>query len=103
MEDVEPAPLPRRRIWIAVAATLLAVPVLLLDTRRGDDGDDEPAGASSGSVAAVVPMSLDRPETGPPKGISVVTTSTTSSTVPLTTTTTTTTTLPAGAQSRRPR
>lgn len=94
MEDDNPAPPDRRRLWVAVAATMVAVPVLLLDNLTAD-GEDDPVGTTStddrAGVTVVVP--LDRPETGPAKGISVVTSSTTSSTVPITVTTTTSTTI----------
>lgn len=92
MEDDIPAPPDRRRLWVAVAATMVAVPLLLLDNLTADAGDD-PAGTSSPTKRAVVTVVVphDRPETGPAKGISVVTTSTTSSTVPITVATTTTT------------
>lgn len=90
MEDENPAPPSRRRLWVAVAATMVAVPLLLLDNLTAD-ADDEPAGTTSVTarvVTAVAPR--DRPESGPAKGISVVTSSTTSSTVPITALTTTT-------------
>lgn len=93
MEDEVPAPPIRWRLWVAVAATLVAVPLLLLDNRSGDD-DDVPTPTVVRSLAtAAVPAG--RPETGPAKGISVVTTTTTSSTVPITAATTTTTTTPS--------
>ena len=95
MEDDNPAPPDRRRLWVAVAATMVAVPLLLLDNLTAD-ADDDPAGTTSvdkrAGVTVVIP--LDRPETGPAKGISVVTSSTTSSTVPITAATTTSTTAP---------
>lgn len=91
MEDEVPAPPSRRRLWVAVAATLVAVPLLLLDNLTGGDGAEDAPATTSRSVATVV-VPLDRPETGPPKGVSVVTSSTTSSTVPITAATTTTTT-----------
>jgi hypothetical protein len=80
VEDDNPAPPDRRRLWVAVAATMVA--------------DDEPTGPRSSGARAVVTVvvPLDRPETGPAKGISVVTSSTTSSTVPITAATTTSTT-----------
>ena len=91
MEDDVPAPPDRRRLWVAVAATCVAVPLLLLDNLRDEPDDAEaPPGATRAVSTVVVP--LDRPETGPSKGISVVTSSTTSSTVPITAATTTTTT-----------
>jgi len=93
VEDDNPAPPDRRRLWVAVAATMVAVPLLLLDNLTAD-ADDDPAGTRTADkragVTVVVP--LDRPETGPPKGISVVTSSTTSSTTPITVAPTTTTT-----------
>lgn len=93
MEDEVPAPPTRWRVWVAVAATLVAVPLLLLDD-RADDADEAPPPTVARTLAtAVVPA--DRPETGPAKGISVVTTTTTSSTVPITAATTTSTTTPA--------
>lgn len=92
MEDDNPAPPDRRRLWVAVAATMVAVPLLLLDNLTAD-ADDEPTGTNSSGTRAVVTVvvPLDRPETGPAKGISVVTSSTTSSTVPITAATTTST------------
>ena len=91
MEDDIPTPPDRRRLWVAVAATCVAVPLLLLDNLTADAGDD-PDGTSSSTRRAVVTVvvPVDRPETGPAKGISVVTSSTTSSTVPITAATTTT-------------
>lgn len=90
MEDENPAPPDRRRLWVAVAATMVAVPLLLLDNLTADVEDD-PAGTTSltkrAALTVVAPQ--DRPETGPAKGISVVTSSTTSSTVPITAATTT--------------
>lgn len=95
MEDENPAPPDRRALWVAVAATVVAVPLLLLDNLTGDDGDDRSRTTSPASRAvATVVVPLDRPETGPAKGISVVTSSTTSSTVPITVATTTSTTAP---------
>jgi hypothetical protein len=95
VEDDNPAPPDRRRLWVAVAATMVAVPLLLLDNLTADADDDDPVGTTSADsragVTVVVP--LDRPETGPAKGISVVTSSTTSSTVPITVVTTTSTTI----------
>ena len=90
MEDDVPAPPSRRRLWVAVAATLVAVPLLLLDNLTADAGDDAPPATVRTVPTVVVP--LDRPETGPAKGVSVVTSSTTSSTVPITAATTTSTT-----------
>ena len=76
----------RRRLWIALAVTLVAVPLLVLDNLPDDDAD----GASTTSLGVVAPSEApdERAPAGPAKGISVVTSSTTSSTVPLTTTTT---------------
>ena len=86
----EPLPEPqtaRRRLLLALGVTAVAVPILLFDNfRDGEDGDD------TVTTLRVVAPSIapdDRPETGPPKGISVVTSSTTSSTEPITITTTT--------------
>ena len=75
----------RRRLLIALAVTLVAVPLLVLDNLPDDDG----GGSTTTSLGVVAPSEIpdERPETGPAKGISVVTSSTTSSTVPLTTTT----------------
>ena len=91
MEDEHPAPPDRRRLWVAVAATMVALPLLLHDNLTAD-ADDEPEGttAVTGRAVITVVVPLDRPETGPAKGISVVTSSTTSSTVPITAATTTT-------------
>lgn len=88
---VEPiVPVPddgRRRLWIALGVTALAVPLLVLDNLPGRSGPAEPVT----TLRAVAPMAvpLDRPATGPTKGVSVVTSSTTSSTLPITITTTT--------------
>ncbi len=78
-----------RRVRIALVATLLAVPLLLLDNLSGDE-EAEPE-ATTPSIRTLVTGTVpdDRPESGPAKGISVVTSSTTSSTVPITVTTTT--------------
>jgi len=89
VEDDVPAPPGRRRLWVAVAATVLALPLLLLDNLGADAGEDDPPGPVARPLQTVA-VPLDRPETGPAKGISVVTTSTTSSTVPITAATTTT-------------
>jgi hypothetical protein len=91
VEDDNPAPPDRRRLWVAVAATMVALPLLLLDNLTAD-ADDDREGTTSVTKRAIatVVVPLDRPETGPPKGISVVTSSTTSSTVPITVATTTT-------------
>lgn len=90
MEDETPAPPGRRRLWVAVAATMVAVPLLVLDNLTADPGDASGTTASTSGAVATVVVPHDRPETGPVKGISVVTSSTTSSTVPLTLATTTT-------------
>ena len=77
----------RRRLWVALAVTAVAAPFLVLDNLPADAGDDEPV-----TTLGVVAPSLapdDRPETGPPKGLSVVNSSTTSSTEPIVITTTT--------------
>jgi hypothetical protein len=84
--DVAPDRPERRRLWIALAVTLVAVPLLVLDNLPDDDDGDETT--TSLGVVAPSEVSDERPESGPAKGISVVTSSTTSSTVPLTTTTT---------------
>lgn len=89
VEDEVPGSRHRRRLLVAVAATLVAVPLLVLDNLTGDDADDDAPASTNRSLATVV-VPLDRPETGPAKGISVVTSSTTSSTVPITAATTTT-------------
>ncbi len=90
MEDDIPAPPSRRRLWVAVAATMVAVPLLLLDNLTAD-ADDDPSGTTSVTARVVTVVAPgDRPATGPAKGISVVTSSTTSSTVPITALTTTT-------------
>jgi hypothetical protein len=86
VEDEVQAPPSRRRMWVAIAATCVAVPLLLFDNLSTDD--DSPARPVATVATIVVP--LDRPETGPVKGVSVVTSSTTSSTVPITANTTTT-------------
>lgn len=90
MEDDVPAPPDRRRLWVAVAATLVAAPLLLLDNLTADAGDDGAKTPTTVRALNTVVVPLDRPETGPAKGISVVTTSTTFSTVPITAATTTT-------------
>lgn len=90
MEDDNPAPPHRRRLWVAVAATMVAVPLLLLDNLTADAGDAPTRTASADGRVATVAVPLDRPASGPAKGISVVTSSTTSSTVPITAATTTT-------------
>ena len=41
MEDEVQAPPSRRRMWVAIAATCVAVPLLLFDNLSGDD--DSPA------------------------------------------------------------
>ena len=90
MEDETPAPPDRRRLWVAVAATMVAVPLLVLDNLTADAGDGPDRGTPTTGAVLTVVVPHDRPETGPAKGISVVTSSTTSSTVPLTLATTTT-------------
>ncbi|WP_436793175.1 hypothetical protein [Actinospongicola halichondriae] len=82
----------RRGLWIALAVTAVAVPVLVIDNLPGSDPEPDPLT----EVRIVTPSDVprDRAESGPRKGVSVVTSSTTSSTLPITTTTTTTTTLP---------
>lgn len=90
MEDEIPAPPDRRRLWVAVVATMVAAPLLVLDNLTADPGDASGTEAPATRPVATVVVPHDRPETGPVKGISVVTPSTTSSTVPLTLATTTT-------------
>jgi hypothetical protein len=78
----------RRGLWIALAVTAVAVPVLVIDNLPGDEDEPDPLT----EVRVITPVSdipADRAETGPSKGVSVVTSSTTSSTLPITTTTTT--------------
>jgi hypothetical protein len=77
----------RRRLWIALAVTAVAAPLLVLDNLPADAEDDE----TVTTLRVVAPSQApdDRPETGPPKGVSVVTSSTTSSTEPIVITTTT--------------
>ena len=77
----------RRRLWVALAVTAVAVPLLVLDNLPSDADDDEPVTTARVVTASLAPD--DRPETGPPKGLSVVTSSTTSSTEPIVITTTT--------------
>jgi hypothetical protein len=89
VEDGVPAPPRRWRLRVAIAATLVAVPLLLLDNLTEDDGDGAPPTELPRPLDTVA-VPLDRPQTGPAKGISVVTTSTTASTVPITAATTTT-------------
>lgn len=84
------APRHRRRwgLWLALAVTVVAVPLVVIDNLPGDEGEADPLN----EVRVVTPVEAvpsDRPETGPAKGVSVVTSSTTSSTLPITTTTTT--------------
>ncbi len=76
----------RRRLLVALAVTAVAIPLLVLDNLPDDTG----SGASS-TTQVIPPASApeNRPETGPAKGISVVTSSTTSSTQPIVVTTTT--------------
>ncbi len=77
----------RRRLWIALAVTAAAVPLLVIDNLPGrTDTADTP---TTVRVVAPVIAPIDRPATGPTKGVSVVTSSTTSSTLPITITTTT--------------
>ncbi len=90
--DVVPDPYARRArrrrgLWIALAVTAVAVPLLVVDNLP----DDEPTPDPLNEVRIVTPSDVprDRSEIGPVKGISVVTSSTTSSTLPITTTTTT--------------
>jgi hypothetical protein len=90
VEDDVPAPPDRRRLWVAVAATLVAAPLLLIDNLTADAEDGDGTTPATSRTVATVVVPLDRPETGPAKGISVVTTSTTSSTVPITVAVTTT-------------
>lgn len=75
-----------RRLWIALAVTAVAVPLLVLDNLDSGPSRDETT-----TTRVVTPVSVpeDRPESGPVKGISVVTSSTTSSTQPIVITTTT--------------
>lgn len=88
VEPIVPAPPDgRRRLWIALAVTAVAVPVLVYDNLPGDDASGDTP--TTVRVVAPVIVPLDRPATGPVKGVSVVTSSTTSSTLPITTTTTT--------------
>ena len=76
-----PAPVLRRRLWVAVALSVAAVPLLVLDNRSDDDG--APVEPPRNVTAVVVPV--QRSAVGPPKGVSVVTTSTTASPLPITT------------------
>lgn len=89
-EPIVPEPPKRSRIglWVALGITVVAVPLLFLDNLGGDDGG---GAVNVPKVTIVSPVSPqeNRPESGPPKGVSVVTSSTTSSTLPITTTTTT--------------
>lgn len=81
-------PEPRRArtgLWVALGITLVAVPLLILDNLP----DDDPMTVPPVTVISPVSTPENRPETGAPKGVSVVTSSTTSSTLPITTTTTT--------------
>jgi len=86
--DVVVRPDRRRRFWIALAVTAVAVPVLVVDNLP-DEPERSDAPASIG-VVTPVRAPVDRAPSGPPKGASVVTSSTTSSTLPITTSTTTT-------------
>lgn len=76
----------RRRLLVALAVTVVAIPLLVLDNLPEDTGSGK-----SSTTHVVPPASApeDRPESGPVKGISVVTSSTTSSTQPIVVTTTT--------------
>ncbi len=76
----------RRRLLVALAVTAVAIPLLVLDNLPGDTD-----GGASSTTQVVPPASApeNRPESGPVKGISVVTSSTTSSTQPIVVTTTT--------------
>lgn len=76
----------RRRLLIALGVTAVAAPLLVIDNLPGDGADTTTT--TLGIVAPSVAPD-DRPETGPAKGISVVTSSTTSSTEPIVITTTT--------------
>lgn len=86
------APRRRRRLglWIALAITAIAVPFVVMDNLPGGDDDGSDPLNQVRVVTPVEAVPSDRPETGPAKGVSVVTSSTTSSTLPITTTTTTT-------------
>ena len=76
----------RRRLWIALAVTAAAIPLLVLDNLPADANGDE---TTTTRVVAPASIPADRPESGPTKGISVVSSSTTSSTQPIVITTTT--------------
>ena len=86
-EPVVPVRQMRRRLWIALAVTAAAIPLLVLDNLHADSGGDRTV--TTGRVVAPVSVPADRPVTGPAKGVSVVTSSTTSSTAPIVITTTT--------------
>lgn len=88
--DVDQPPVRRWKVWLALGVTAVAIPVVVIDNLPEDDPEQRPLGGIRVVTPASVPT--DRAETGPAKGVSVVTSSTTSSTLPLTTTTTTTTT-----------
>lgn len=89
VEPIVPVPQNgRRRLWIALAVTAVAVPLLVIDNLPG--GTDVADTSTTLRSVSPVMAPLDRPATGPVKGASVVTSSTTSSTVPITVTTTTT-------------
>ncbi len=77
----------RRRLWIALAVTAAAVPLLVLDNLPNDAHDGKTV--TTRRVVAPISVPTDRPVTGPVKGVSVVTSSTTSSTQPIVITTTT--------------
>jgi len=85
-DPVPPGHRARRRLLVALAVTAVAIPLLVLDNLP-----DGTADAESVTTRMVPPASVpsDRPESGPVKGISVVTSSTTSSTQPIVITTTT--------------
>lgn len=86
--DVPIAPVRRWRVWVALAVSAIAIPIIVIDNLPDDSDDTSPV--DSVNVVAPTAAPADRPASGPPKGVSVVTSSTTSSTLPLTTTTTTT-------------
>ncbi len=77
----------RRRLWIALAVTAAAIPLLVLDNLPADAHRDKTV--TTGRVVAPISVPEDRPVSGPMKGVSVVTSSTTSSTQPIVVTTTT--------------
>ncbi len=77
----------RRRLWIALAVTAAAIPLLVLDNLPTHAHDDKTV--TTRQVVAPISVPRDRPVTGPVKGVSVVTSSTTTSTQPIVITTTT--------------